>query len=123
MLIQFFIESLSLLHKENQCTEEDFSRLSKSYGELLSIFEARRKQEALQNENNKTPRMKKSRRSQNKQMSLDEGLDLYEENGQLKRNILMLQEEKTQIEQQYRQLKEQVNKEAQYLQKTCQQEN
>ena len=106
MLIQFFIESLSLLHKENQCTEEKFSRLSKSYGELLSIFEARRKQEALQNENNKTPRMKKSRRSQKKQISLDEGLDLYEENGQLKRNILMLQEEKKQIEQQCRQLKE-----------------
>lgn len=106
MLIQFFIESLSLLHKENQCTKENFSRLSKSYGELLSIFEARRKQEALQNENNKMPQMKKSGRSQKKQMSLDEGLDLYEENSQLKGIIFMLQKEQKQIEQQCRQLKE-----------------
>ena len=52
------------------------------------------------------PQMKKSGRSQKKQMSLDEGLDLYEENSQLKRIIFMLQKEQKQIEQQYRQLKE-----------------
>ena len=95
-----------MLHKENQCTEGNFSRLSKSYGELLTISEARRIQEALQNENNKMPQMKKSGRSQKKQMSLDEGLDLYEENSQLKRIIFMLQKEQKQIEQQCRQLKE-----------------
>ena len=43
VIIYFFIESLSLLHKgmESIC-EEDITRLSKSYNELLNSFEARR---------------------------------------------------------------------------------